>query len=418
MSSNVVRLAAAVLVAVAPFPVLAQSNGQPVATRELTPAQLFAFADAARDAGNYELAETAYRALATNPDVALRNEARFRLAMMLAYSQSRPRDAEVLLRQILDEQPETARVRLELGRVLADLGEVRAAERELRAAQAAGLPPEVERLVRFFTGRLNQAKPFGVNFQLAFAPDTNINRATQSDTLETIIGDFDLSEDARAQSGIGLSSRLRAFARIPTDEHATLALGFNGSGRFYRESAFNDIIVGGQIGSEIRSGTDYIEVSGVANWRWFGGILYTKSYGVTGRMRHPLNPRTQLNLDAALIYSDDQLNDLRDAEVATASVGLDRSLDARTGIGGSVSASRNFANDEGYATASGDIDFYAYREFGSTTALVRAGYSHLEADRRLFLYPERRKDDRFTTSIAGTFRSFRVGTFAPQVQLS
>ena len=258
-------LAVTLLAIVAAEGALARNAAPRQSVRELSPAQLFQFADAARDAGDYPVAEQAYRALSTNPDIALRNEARFRLAMMLAYNQDKPREAAILLREILGEQPETARVRLELARLLAQMGDIRSAERELRAAQAAGLPPEIERLVRFFTGSLNRAKPFGVDLQVSLAPDTNINRATQSDTLETIIGEFDLSEDARAQSGIGLSSRMRAFARIPTDEHATLAISVNGSGRFYRESAFNDVIVGGQVGSEMRSGTDRIEVSGVAN---------------------------------------------------------------------------------------------------------------------------------------------------------
>src|SRR3546814_2344521 len=38
----------------------------------------------ARAARDFATAETAYRALATNPDIELRTEARFRLAMMLA----------------------------------------------------------------------------------------------------------------------------------------------------------------------------------------------------------------------------------------------------------------------------------------------------------------------------------------------
>ena len=70
---------------------------------QLTAAQLFQLADSARDAGDYVTAETAYRALAGNPDIELRSEARFRLAMMLADQMKRTRDAAVELRRILDE---------------------------------------------------------------------------------------------------------------------------------------------------------------------------------------------------------------------------------------------------------------------------------------------------------------------------
>lgn len=165
---------------------------------QLTPAQLFLFADAARDAGDFAAAESAYRALAANPDIDLRTEARFRLGLMLADRMGRPRDAAIEFRRILDEKPDAARVRLELARMDAMLGRLGAAEREFRAAQATGqLPPDVERAVRFYASALAAAKPFGGSIELALAPDSNINRATRSDTLGTVIGDFTLSDDAK-----------------------------------------------------------------------------------------------------------------------------------------------------------------------------------------------------------------------------
>ncbi len=63
----------------------------------MTPKQVFVFADDARDTGDYATAEAAYRGLATNPDIELRTEARFRLALMLADKKKRYADAAVLL---------------------------------------------------------------------------------------------------------------------------------------------------------------------------------------------------------------------------------------------------------------------------------------------------------------------------------
>src|SRR6185369_6860231 len=102
--------------------------------------------------------------------------------------------AAVEMRRILDEQPGAARVRLELARIDAQLGNLSAARRELRAAQAAGLPPEVERAVRFYATALQASRPFGGSIELALAPDSNINRATRADTLGTVIGNFTLND--------------------------------------------------------------------------------------------------------------------------------------------------------------------------------------------------------------------------------
>lgn len=383
----------------------------------LSPAQLFQFADDARDAGDFETAETAYRALASNPDIELRTEARFRLALMLDRQTGRTRDAAVLLREILDEKPDAARVRVELARMQAQLGKLRSAERELRAAQASGLPPEVERLVGFYVGALNSRRVYGANFELALAPDSNVNRATRSDTLGTVIGDFDLSEDAQAQSGLGLSTRAQLWGRLPVSGSLNLRAEFNGNGSFYRDGKFDDYSAGVEVGPQWRWGRDRFSLAGVVHNRWFGGEPYVFSYGAEASYRHPIDGRSQLSGTASLLLSEDDLNNLRDAERFGASLGADRAFSSRFGGGVQLNGQRNNARDPGYATTSGGLTGYLYREFRETTLVANAGYSHLEADARLFLYPERRRDDRFQTGISGTFRSLRIGSFAPIVRV-
>ena len=404
----------ALAAALGPAPVLAQS-GESV---QLRAEQVFALADEARERGDFEQAEKLYRALTADNDLALRNEARFRLALMLADNMDRKRDGAVLLREILDEQPDAARVRLELARLQAQMGNLGAAERELRAAQASGLPPEVERQVRFFTRSLANAKPFGVEIEVAIAPDTNINRATRSDTLDTVIGEFVLDEDAQAQSGIGLATRGSAYAKFRLEENTEFLVRAHGSGRFYREDQFEDTTVGFQAGPQFRLGQDRLDVTLLAHRRWFGGQHFTDSYGGTAAWRRPLNPRTQVRLDAGLIYSDDQLNDLRDAERASLAASLDHALKATRGVGVRVDGARSFANDPGYSTASAGITAYGYEEIGSVTAVARLGYERLEADKRLFLYPERRVDNRLEAGLSATLRSLRFVTLAPQLRVN
>ena len=163
------HLPAAVLASLALHAPGARAAGEdaPARSATLSAPALFAFADRARDAGDFAAAETAYRALAENPDLELRTEARFRLALMLADRMGKPREAAVELRRILDEKPRAARVRLELARLQARMGELGAAEREFRAVEAATtLPPEVERLVRFYANALSARKPFGGSIEL------------------------------------------------------------------------------------------------------------------------------------------------------------------------------------------------------------------------------------------------------------
>ena len=138
---------------------------------------------------------------------------------------------------------------------------------------------------------------------------------------------------------------------------------------------------------------------------------------VTGNWQHPLGKRGQLRIEGTAIHSDDRRSDLRDLDRFSAALGIDRAFSSRFGGGLQVSGYRDAARDPGYATAGGGIDGYLFREFGKTTAVLGAGYSHLEADERLFLYPRRRVDDRWEASLSATFRALRLGSFAPLAKL-
>lgn len=380
---------------------------------EMSAAQLFAFADAARDRGDFELAEAAYRALEQDPNLELRTEGRFRLARMYSDLMGRHRDAAVLLRRILDDKPDAAGVRLELARVQALMGNLSEARRELRAAEASGLPPEVEQQVRFFANALSARKRLGGGLEVALAPSTNINRATSSDTLGTIIGDFTLSEDAQAQSGLGVSLQGQAFYRLPVSTTADVLLRGSSAADLYAKSEFDDIAASVQLGPQWRWGRDRFSLSGAATWRWYGLDPYSLSWGMTGNWQHPFNGRTQLRLDGSVLREDNRRNDLEDGERYTLAAGIDHAFSARAGGGFQVNGSRNTARDPGYANASGGATAYFYRELGRTTAVVNLGYRHLEADARLFLYPRRRIDDYVSIGLSGTFRALTVGTFAP-----
>ena len=395
------------------MPAAAQEPALAPVQASLSAAELFAFADAARDRGDFTTAETAYRALTQDPDLELRTEARFRLARLYADRMDRKRDAAVLLRRILDDKPDAAPVRLELARVLAELGDYQAARRELRAVQAGVLPPEVEQRVRFYANALNSTKIFGGGIDVALAPSSNINRATRSDTLGTVIGDFVLDEDAQAQSGVGLALKGQAYARVPLSAAADVLVRANAAADVYRKSRFDDFNLSLQAGPQWRWGRDRFALAAAATQRWFGLDRYSFSYGLTGNWQHPLSDRSQLRIDASALKEDNRLNDLQDGERYTLAAGIDHAFSRRTGGGFQLHGSRDAARDPGYATASGGASGYLYRELGRTTAVLNVGYRHLEADARLFLYPRRRIDENLNLALSGTFRSLTVGTFAP-----
>lgn len=377
--------------------------------------QLLALADQARRGGDFAAAETAFRALLADPSVEVRSEARFRLAMMLVGLKRLP-EAAILLRQILDEQPNAQRVRLELAHVLDLMGNEAGARRALREAQAGGLPLDIARLVDRYSAALRAQKPVGASIDIALAPDSNINRATRSDTLGTILGDFALDENAKQRSGVGLALRGQGYARVPLSDKVNVLGRISGSADLYRASEFNDLALAIGLGPELRSGADRLSLEAGGLWRWFGGDAYSRAATIGLNYFHPLGRKSQLLTSATVAFVDNRLNRFQDGRTYSASLSYERALSSRAGIGITLSADRQALRDPGYSTWSGQIGLFAYRDAGPVTLVGTVTYGRLKADDRLLLLPESRSDCLYRASLGATFRNFRIGTFAPFVR--
>ncbi|MGE4321666.1 MAG: surface lipoprotein assembly modifier [Sphingobium sp.] len=393
------------------------SVAQPSARTHLSQTQVFMLADQSRARRDFVTAQSAYRALIQDPDIEVRTEARFRLGMMLADDLGRYADAAREFRRIIDDKPNAARVRLELARMQALLGDMTGARRELRAAQAAGLPPAVEQLVRFYAHALNARKPLGGSIEIAIAPDSNINRATRSDTLGTVIGDFLLDEDARAQSGIGLAVQGQGYFRTGIDAGADLLVRLSTSSTLYRDSDFNDVTVAIQAGPQYRWAGNQLTFAVGPSRRWYGGDLFSTSIGGSVGWQRPVGKRGQVRVDGAIAHVVNKRNALQTADNFTLSASIDRAFSARFGGGVQAFGFREAARDSGYSLAAGGTSAYLFREMGRTTLVGTLSYSHLEADARLLLYPRRRVENRYSASVAATLRGLSLGRFAPLARL-
>src|SRR3546814_14048951 len=102
-----------------------------------------------------------------------------------------------------------------------------------------------------------------------------------------------------------------------------------------------------------------------------------------------------MRIEGGIVHQTNLRNVLQTADDFTLSASFDRAFSARTGGGVQLYGFREAARDPGYSLASGGTSFYLFREFGRATLVGTLGYSHLEADERLFLYPKRRFEDRY-----------------------
>ncbi|MED5546387.1 MAG: surface lipoprotein assembly modifier [Pseudomonadota bacterium] len=388
----------------------------PVRARDLSAIEVFGVAERMAKAGHPDEAIRLYEALNQDQNADVRAEARFRKGLLLA-SLERYREAAIAFRALLDEQPEAARVRLELARVLAAMGNEGAARRELRQVQATGLPEEVARAVGQFDAALRSYKRAGLRLELALAPDTNINRATEVRTLDTVIAPLTLSEDARAQSGLGLRVSGDAYWKVPIGRGFSLVPRVNSLATLYRESAFNDITATGLLGLEVQREHDRFIPSLGHSWRWYGQQAYMQSDLVTLDWIHVLGRRAQVTTSLGAARTDFPRNELQDGALYTASVGVERALSARSGISATLTASRQTARDPGYASAAGGLRLLGWREAGHTTLYASAMAQRTEGDAALALFGQRRREWFVNARAGATFRALAVHGIAPYVRV-
>lgn len=411
-------LIAAVIGALPVAPAMAQAQDDaPQTISGISAPHMFEIAERALAAGDIAAAETIYVALAKDPDIDIRSEARFRHSRLMS-AQKRYSEAGVLLRAILDEKPDAQPVRLELAAVLAMMGDTGGARREIRQAQAGGLPPEVAALVDQYSAALRSLKPFGMSFELALAPSTNINRATTSTTLDTIIAPFELSDDARAKSGIGIKSGGQAYVKLPIGKGAQATARLSGQSTLYRQGAFNDAVASGQVGLDAIVGKVRLRPQIGRSYRWFGGNLYASTDTISLSGMRAVGKQTQVEAEAGIGFANYRTNDLQDGRIYDASITVEHAFSQRMGGSFSLTGQRQAATDPGYSTKTVGFSALLYREMGKATVYANAGLSRLEADERLFLYPEKRKEWLYRAGIGATLRQFTWREFAPIIRAS
>lgn len=379
--------------------------------------EMFALADRATARGDHRLVAKLLTAMAHDKDIRIRSEARFRLGKMFA-EQNHLTEAALLYRAILDEDGGAQPVRLELASVLERIGDEAGARRTLRQAQAGGLPPAVARFVDHWSADLRSRKPFGTSFEMAIAPDSNINHATNSSTLGTVIGDFTLDRNARKRSGTGLALRAQSYARLGLTDQVNLLGRVTGSTDIYRRSRFDSANLGISVGPEISLGGDRLTAALTANWRRFGSKLYESTNGATLSYLHPFGRRAQVRAEMGADRIHNRVNSLEDGRDLSLSLNYERAISNRAGLALNIAADRRKLRDPGYSTRAGQITLIGYHEFGAMTLIGSLGVGGLRADQRLSIYAHRRSDSVLRASLGAEMRQLTFAGFAPIVRFS
>jgi hypothetical protein len=326
--------------------------------------------------------------------------------------------AERWYRALLDEQPGAASVRLQLGRVLAAQDKILAASREIRRAQATGLPPEVAKSVERIVSVLRSNAPFGGSIEVSIAPDTNINRATRSQTVEAFGLPFQLNDDAREKSGVGLATSAQIFVRRPFLGKQRISAQLAAVGNFYADSKFSDLTLSLSAGPELQLGKLSVRPAAIVNPSWFGGHALSNSYGASLMARRPIGSTAALAASATVQHSryfnlPDQTGDAYSGQLS-----IEKALSARLYARASATLVRNDATSPANAYWSYGTGLTLSRQMGKLTGYAGVNYRRQNSDGAFFLFGAKRDEDFMEANMGMIFRPVSLYGLSPVIRLS
>ena len=206
-------------------------------------------------------------------------------------------------RGMLVRDPGQLRVRLELARALFQRGnclappknlvkhllgdDCWAAEQHFLRVMGADIPPQVALNVRRFIQICRARKRASGSLSLAAAPDTNMNTSTSAQTVDIFGLPFQLDDQARAKSGIGVVAAFNSEIQQPIPKPkwipgsvARLRVGGSLYRREYSGGEFDDYNYGIYAGPRILARSGQLSVLFQADRRQVNGRPYSRQYGI------------------------------------------------------------------------------------------------------------------------------------------
>ena len=206
-------------------------------------------------------------------------------------------------RGMLVKDPSLQRVRLELARSLFRRGDCTrpprnlvkhilgddcwAAQQHFLRVLGSGVPPSVVLTVRGFIQAIRARKRASGSLSLALAPDTNVNTATSAHTVQIFGLPFQLDDDARATSGIGVVGALSTEIQRPMPKFkwmpgkvARLRVGANIYRRDYSGGFYDDSNYGIFAGPRFLGDRGEVSVLFQADRRQVNGRPYSRQFGL------------------------------------------------------------------------------------------------------------------------------------------
>jgi outer membrane protein len=325
-------------------------------------------------------------------------------------------DAIRRFRGIIAKEPNAVRVRLELGRTYFQKGDFRNAERQFQFARSGKLPSAVLKNVDAYLANIRRNRTFEVGLSLAIAPDTNINVGPSVSNVLLFGLPFQLSPDAKRNSGIGLAAGGRVAWTPRIASNLRWDVGVAADARRYSSTEFNDTAFAAFSGPHLILDRVDARLNARASKRWYGGRVYANGLGGNLDMTYYFSGRTGVFSNLSLTHLDYPAIPAQSGLVSEYALGAFHAFTPSSLGRASVVLGRQGAKAPALANRilGGEAN-YLREVGGGFTFNLLARYRIVRYDARLPAFQTIRQDKHLVTQLTVLNRRIVVEGFTPTV---
>ena len=319
-------------------------------------------------------------------------------------------------RRILVSQPNMVRVRLELGRAYFLGHHYADAERQFLYARAGKLPVAVRVNIDRYLGQIREQKSFGWGFSLAMAPDSNLNAGPAIDAVTLYGLPFQLSRDAKANSGVGLVLDANAEWAPRLTRRLKWRIGGQLHRTQYGATTFDDMSVSGYSGPHLTLRRWDINLLGNIARRWYGEAGYSLNYGPSLDATYYLSARLGVGGNGSLSQTDYDQNPGQSGMAKTLGLYAFYTPTTSSYVRGAVTFGHQGARDGAFAFNSWQYGINYVREFsGGITLGVAPAFTQMDYDAPLLAFGKIRHDRQLTGQISLLDRRLSYHGMTPRI---
>lgn len=349
------------------------------------------------------------------PDVAEANEIQFLLGL-LDVADKDYESAVHRYHTILISEPKAIRVRLELGRTYFLAGDYANAERQFLFARAGRLPPAVLKNIDKYLGAIRSLKTVAYTVSLSIASDTNINAGPATDSISLYGLPFQLSQSAKANSGIGIAIDGSVEWALRLNKDLKWRTGAQLHRAQYGQTQFDDMTIGIFTGPHVTFKKWDFNLLGNFARRWYGDHVYAEIVGGGADATYYITPRLGIGAGLNLLHIGYSQNSLQTGLAGNVFGSLFYTPTAASIIRGSIAAGYQDARASSFANRNRQFSLSYTREFkGGLTLTLTPAYTHIAYEASLGAFNKTRVDDQFTGQLVLLHRRLDWHGFTPRI---